>query len=764
MWRRPFKQRYKCNIIRHLNILRFAPVQLSVLVTCPSLIDHMKYIARKTSPLRYSFIILPMCILFGGMVYLFTHKSKAQNLQTSLAKLISARESNSLIDSCIINLYSADNYSRLYTITGNKDYMTKFSRDVSKINAAIDQIRLNEKDQSVSKSSKLKDLFNQKNISTSNYMKLRLLTDSLINNAANIRYSPAKPVRDMEGVPAKMAHKSAIDSLENADNLRDKGKVQAKASVLPPVNKPIEKSLPVPEKKEQEVVLVSNISSDDLVEKKQPKTNYYQAINQANNNLRKDEGQVLMINNSLIDEIISELKDYKAIDQSNIDYSKAELKASVSDVSFENKQISTIALILLFILAILVFYNIWKIFANEKKILEYSKKTEQYAQSKSRFLAGMSHEIRTPLNSIIGFSEQLEQNNLEPSQKEQLSAIRNSSEMLLTLVNDVLDFTKYETGKTSFENSPFLVQNVFFEVFRSMQVQASKKRLRFDNQVKIDRELCCEGDSMRLKQVLMNLLGNAIKFTITGSVILRAVIEENTRDGVILKVEIEDSGLGIAREDLPHIFEEFTQVGTAQRATKRKGTGLGLAICKKIIELQGGRIDVVSEVGKGSVFSMELPLKKCEWVKIEETQLFSDEEMSELVNHKHVLFVEDNPLNVLLGRTILKKWKINYDIAYNGIEALEFFKQNDYDVVLTDIQMPEMDGLELTELIRAYEDESRSNIPVIALTASVLEDEKESFFNAGFNYIVMKPFREKDLIEKISLCIQSNMSALQLSE
>jgi len=724
----------------------------------------MKYIAHKTSPLRYSFIILPICLLFGGMVYLFTHKSKAQNLQISIARLISARESNSLIDSCIINLYTADNYSRLYTITGNKDYMTKFSRDVNKINAAIDQIRLNEKDQPVSKSSKLKDLFNQKNITTNDYMKLRLLTDSLINNAANISYSSARPVRNVGKVPEKMAQKSAIDSFENADNLHNKEKMQAKTMSAPTVNKAIEKPLPAAAKKEQEVVLVSNISSNDKVEIKQPKTNYYQAINQANSNLRKDERQVLMINNSLIDEIISELKDYKAIDQANIDYSKAELKSSVSDVSFENKQISTIELILLLILAIMVFYNIWKIFANERRILEYSEKTEEYAQSKSRFLAGMSHEIRTPLNSIIGFSEQLEQNSLEPAQKEQLNAIKNSSEMLLTLVNDVLDFTKYETGKTSFENSPFLVQTVFFEVFRSMQIQASKKRIRFENEVKIDRELCCEGDSMRLKQVLMNLLGNAIKFTVSGSVILRAVVVENAKDSVILKVEIEDSGLGIAREDLPHIFEEFTQVGTAQRATKQKGTGLGLAICKKIIELQNGRISVASEVGKGSVFSLELPLKKCEWVKLEETQFFSDEEMAALVNRKHVLFVEDNPLNVLLGRTILKKWKINYDIAYNGIEAMEFFKQNDYDVVLTDIQMPEMDGLELIELIRAYEDVNRSNIPVIALTASVLENEKESFFNAGFNYIVMKPFREKDLIEKISLCIQSNMSALQFAE
>jgi CheY-like chemotaxis protein len=372
----------------------------------------------------------------------------------------------------------------------------------------------------------------------------------------------------------------------------------------------------------------------------------------------------------------------------------------------------------------------------------------------------MSHEIRTPLNSIIGFSEQLEQNNLHPAQKEQINAIKNSSEMLLGLVNDILDFTKYETEKTTFENSPFVVYKVFDEVFRTMQIQASKKKILFENQVIIEKDICCEGDSMRLKQVLMNLLGNAIKFTLNGSVTLNASIENKSKNIMILKVGIEDSGLGIAKEDLPHIFEEFTQVGNAQKATKQKGTGLGLAICKKIIELQGGSISVSSEVEKGSVFSFTLPLKRCESIEISQAGFFSDEELAELVNNKRVLFVEDNQLNVLLGCTILKKWKINYDIAYNGIEAFDLFQKNNYDVVLTDVHMPEMDGLELTQLIRSYDNEIKSNIQIIALTASVLEEERDIFFKSGFNFIVLKPYREKDLIEKISLSIQSSVTSL----
>lgn len=725
----------------------------------------MKHIIGKTPILRYGFIVLLISILIGGILYLFTHNNKAQKLQIRVTKLISVRENNSLIDSCIINLYSADNYSRLYTITGNKDYLTKFSDDVKRINDVIDELQLKQNSRSDSSVSKLKDLFNQKNIKTNDYIKLRMLTDSLIRYSVHMGYSQPEiekeVIRPMEVIKPiqQTEHKVTIDTIAKQDSVKPKKKLLGRIIAAFSKNTTNDKHSMVVVKNVKETTLVSNINSEDKITK-QRENNYYQAINQANNNLKKNESQVLMINNSLISEIINELKYFKAVDQSYIDHNKEELKENISNISFENKQIFTSALIILSALAILVFYNIWKIFANERKILEYSKKTEQYAQSKSKFLAGMSHEIRTPLNSIIGFSEQLEQNNLHPAQKEQINAIKNSSEMLLGLVNDILDFTKYETEKTTFENSPFIVYKVFDEVFKTMQIQASKKKILFENQVTIEKDICCAGDSMRLKQVLMNLLGNAIKFTLNGSVTLNASIENKSKNIMILKVGIEDSGLGIAKEDLPHIFEEFTQVGNAQKATKQKGTGLGLAICKKIIELQGGSISVSSEVEKGSVFSFTLPLKRCESIEISQAGFFSDEELAELVNNKRVLFVEDNQLNVLLGCTILKKWKINYDIAYNGIEAFDLFQKNNYDVVLTDVHMPEMDGLELTQLIRSYDNEIKSNIQIIALTASVLEEERDIFFKSGFNFIVLKPYREKDLIEKISLSIQSSITSL----
>jgi CheY-like chemotaxis protein len=340
-------------------------------------------------------------------------------------------------------------------------------------------------------------------------------------------------------------------------------------------------------------------------------------------------------------------------------------------------------------------------------------------------------------------------------QKEQIDAIRSSSEMLLELVNEILDFSKYETGKMNFDSAPFMLNETINELFNSMTIHSIKKQIGLENHIAVGSFICVEGDKMRLKQVIINLLGNAIKFTVKGKVVLYARVEDIDESNVLLKVTIRDTGLGIDKADLPYIFDEFSQVASAQKATRHKGTGLGLAICKKIIELQGGTINVSSEQGKGSDFSFELPLKKCKNMELQASSFFDYEVMASLVANKYVLFAEDNQLNVLLGTTILKKWKIKYDIAYNGVDALELFKKNKYDAVLTDIQMPEMNGLELTSHIRNYPDDLKANTPIVALTANVMKEDRDIYFQSGINDVILKPFLEKNLIEKIAIVMQN---------
>ena len=389
----------------------------------------------------------------------------------------------------------------------------------------------------------------------------------------------------------------------------------------------------------------------------------------------------------------------------------------------------------------------------------YTEMAENHALSKSRFMASMSHEIRTPLNSIIGFSEQLAQGKLSDTQKEQSSAILSSSRMLLDVVNEILDFSKYETGKMNFEVAPFKPYEAIADIAAGMQVQAGKKGIALNHQLDFNKDLCLLGDHFRLKQVIMNLVSNAIKFTPRGQVFINAFMTDGKQPGFnILNVHIRDTGLGIDKEHLPFIFDEFSQVTSAQKATTTAGTGLGLAIVKKIIELQGGSVKVTSKLGEGSIFSFKLPMEVSTVDACIPQEAAASIDPHELVAGKHVLIAEDNKLNVLLVSTILKKWNITFDVAYDGREALQLFEDHPYDIILTDIEMPEMGGIEFSQLVRANGNPNKASLPILALTANVLKEDRDKYLSVGMTGVVLKPFSERNLIDNIAAALnQSNM-------
>jgi signal transduction histidine kinase/ActR/RegA family two-component response regulator len=728
--------------------------------------------ARNISLLRYSLIILLFSALFISAGYLYLHYRKAQLMHNNIKNIIAARENSALIDSCIIKLYSADNNSRLYTITDNKIYLKNFADDINNVLSIINKIHTQDNGISKQDPEKFKRLIKEKATRTGIYIKLRLLTDSIIRSSVVKTYffkpvkinQPIQPVKPM----VRVEHRITTDTIKPHEKPGKKliGRILAAFS-----SKKEEKPKILIVKKD--TVIYSNVPgaagnatansayaiNNKAVANKIVYTNYYKKLNSANDKLRNTERQELMLNNHLAEEMIASLKAYKALEQSYIAKSKINLNDDLSDVFSAFSKASFFNLIFFIALIILAFYTIWKMFRNEQQLITNSKNAENYALLKGRFLAGMSHEIRTPLNSVIGFSEQLSHEELPPLQKEQIAAIRNSSEMILDLVNEILDFSKYETGKMSFENSPFMVSQVFDEVFTTMRIHALKKHIKLEDDIVIDKDLCCEGDKLRLKQVLMNLLGNAIKFTVKGRVTLHAAIEHKLPGNILLKVKVTDTGLGIDKDDLPHIFDEFSQVADAQKVTKQKGTGLGLAICKKIIELQGGAISVSSTVGMGSTFSFELPLKQIENEGLIVPQTINDAVMAELVRGKNILIAEDNTLNVLLATIILKKWDIKFDVAHDGQEAFRLFKKNNYDLLLTDIQMPIVDGLQLTQLIRNHTNPVKSNMIILVLTANVMKEDRDLYFKTGVNDVIIKPFLERELIEKIALTIQNNHTA-----
>ncbi|RYU90449.1 response regulator [Mucilaginibacter terrigena] len=711
---------------------------------------------KKIPILRYALIVMLIVVLFGSAFYLYLHYNKAEKLRSNFQQMVKARENSALIDSCIVELYSADNSSRMFALTGRKWYSKEFSRQIKNVRGIITTINANDKNTpNTADDDELGNLVSQKKLKTDSYFKLMTLSDSLMRSAKKINAALKDQNNNIVQQPVVRRIKTqvSVDTIKAiAKAPEPKKKFFGRLFSAFSKKKKEEVKEPVLLARRTDTIITTMTASPKVA---QAYNKYYNKIYDANSKLRANEREMLEINNRLISQIIGSLKKYKVAEQQYITGSKDEINTSLSTVLYEFKRLSGVMFLLLTTVVIIILYNIWKIFRNEEEMVVYTEMAEKYAQSKSRFLASMSHEIRTPLNSIIGFSEQLTQSNLSAAQAEQTNAIRSSSKMLLDVVNEILDFSKYETGKMSFETAPFNPYTAIKEIVDSMQIQAGKKNLALSYQLDFDEDICFMGDYFRLKQVVMNLVGNAIKFTSQGEVAINAFLTEGKAGQQVLNVHIKDTGLGIDKEHLPLIFDEFSQVASAQKTANYGGTGLGLAICKKIIELQGGSIKVTSKVGKGSIFSFKLPLTIAEagaCVTAEDAVITTDPK--QLVEGCHILVAEDNKLNVLLVSTILKKWKMTFDVAYDGRQALQLFEDNHYDIILTDIEMPEMGGIEFTQVIRANGVAEKAEIPILALTANVLKEDRDKYMSVGMSGVVLKPFSEQNLIDSVAAALQ----------
>ncbi len=373
-----------------------------------------------------------------------------------------------------------------------------------------------------------------------------------------------------------------------------------------------------------------------------------------------------------------------------------------------------------------------------------SEKALETARARTVFMNNMSHEIRTPLNSIIGFSEQLEHTPLNNEQRDMLNAIDVSSDMLMQVVNDVLDFSKLESDYIVIQKKPFNLYQTIGEVASTMRIQAARKQLAFQLNFVGDQQQQVLGDAFRLKQVLVNLISNAIKYTEKGSVTVTATLKNKKDDQAEMVVSVQDTGPGIKADMLPKIFERYYQARSARLTSK--GTGLGLAISRRLVDLHGGEIKVESEVGKGSVFTCMIPY-----------QLVSESQSAGLAHQNtlqepgsnmeglNVLVADDQEMNLLLLKMLLTRWKCTFDLAVDGKKAFDLFEANRYDLVLLDLQMPYMSGIDVMEKIRASHDPQKAQVPVLALTADITREDEELFRKAGFNDWVLKPFREKDI-------------------
>ena len=374
------------------------------------------------------------------------------------------------------------------------------------------------------------------------------------------------------------------------------------------------------------------------------------------------------------------------------------------------------------------------------------QKAEEAAQSKQIFMSTMSHEIRTPLNEVIGITNLLLQGQPREDQMDYIKTLRFSGNHLLTLVNDVLDYNKMESGKIIFEQTVFNLNDFLEEIMRSYSFRSKAKHLSFE--IKKEGALPDEviGDQIRLNQILSNLLSNALKFTNQGGITV--FIRELEREAGKAKLEfsVRDTGIGIPKEKHDSIFESFTQ---ASPDTTRHygGSGLGLAICKKLIELQGGTITVQSDPGAGSAFTFNIIFgisAKGAGEKIAEIK-----ESFVGLEGKRILVAEDNKINFFVVNKFLTGWGMNVTLAENGRLALEALEKKEFDLVLMDLHMPVMDGIEATRIIRNLKDKKIKNIPIIALTAAIMSENHDKIDELKINDYVLKPFKPHDLFERI---------------
>jgi len=380
---------------------------------------------------------------------------------------------------------------------------------------------------------------------------------------------------------------------------------------------------------------------------------------------------------------------------------------------------------------------------------EANKEAERASKAKAAFLSTMSHEIRTPLNAIIGMTHMLMDGQTPKDQLEQLRITNFSAKTLLSLVNDILDFSKIDAGKIIFESISFHLRNLLLEINESLKINADGKRLPLVLEIEKEVPDFVLGDPVRLTQILTNLIGNAIKFTETGEVRLVVAVVNKGGQDMELSFTVKDTGIGIPKEKHETIFKRFQQ---ADSGTTRNygGTGLGLAITKQLVELQQGRIEVESAVGKGSKFTVFLGFGRSQDTEPDKEQQLKNQ--SKLQGYK-VLLVEDNLINQKVACNFLRKWEMYYEVANNGQEALKLVSDNEYDLILMDIQMPIMDGFEATRRIRKMTDARKRAIPIVALTASAPLEVREKIFAAGVSEYVIKPFNPSELFGKLEKCI-----------
>ena len=706
----------------------------------------MKNPLKTASLSSFVWIILLIVILVCFVFVTLTKDSQSEVVRNNIIALNQENENYQKLDSCISILYEAENNSRLFVTTLDSSYINIYKQQIGYVSNSLAEFEASKNRLGLPLSSLITD----KKLKDEQFVKMRMLVDSLLSFSFEVR--SAKPVMKSRPAPVvKTTRKIAktdsvfIDTQKSKKRLfkriadaianKEEGKAisHAESSII------IKDSLLLP----GQTVDPGGFDIFDQYEK-------------ARMQLNATERQMLLINGKIFANLKRVLREMRAQEEAHV---KAFRSSLVEDTRFrfeEVNRLSSGSALVVLALTIMIVWNLVRLYRQEIALLRYARLTADTTRKKGEFMSHVAHEIRTPLNSVIGFAQLIDAEKLDDELKGNVNAIKSSSKTLLTLVNEILDFSKFESGKITLKNQPFHPMVILGESEEMLSVLAAEKKVVLQKDYDLEKTLNLIGDDFWIKQVIINLLTNAIKFTSAGgSVKLAASFETNSAGNGIFKINVKDSGVGIAKEDLSKIFEDFIQVDTPGNDSKQIGTGLGLAICKRIVDLYNGSISVESEVGKGSEFQVNIPLAIATPVKTTERNLKATTVTRAFLKDKTILVADDTRMNLILVSKIMDKYGMKYDLANDGEEAFKLFESRKYDLLITDIHMPLMDGIELTGRIRQYAEKAKSRLPILGFTGSSTPDSKSHYIRSGMNDVLQKPFDEGNLLDVIERLIRT---------
>jgi len=719
------------------------------------------------------FLSYSIILLLVGLISYFTFTSF--NLLTrSSDKLAQPNERIELLHDIIYAIHNAESSIRSYSLTERESHLNAYFVGLSQINEMVDTLyKLAGDDDFIKETidSINIELLNKTQILEQFILIRRLdknsvfyydavdeivrassrqsLTPETIEGEINdTLFLPEKPVADELPVDREEITREKDNVFQRIRNFFSGSKNEAPDSPAPENDSII-----------QEQVL-QQIRTDSIITEPKDTINLkreienamsllFQQLYQRQQAIRDTENRILLNDKIVMDriwELVTRLEEYEK--------SNALKEASFAHATVEETSDKIFVLILVSFIVMLVFF--W-LFVNDinksrfykRQLMAEKARAEDLLLVKQRFMANISHEIRTPLNSIIGFSEQLKKLKIRNEASIFSTAISQSSNHLLEIVNDILDFSKMEAGKISLDPIETDLIDLAQQVYVSLEGMAKSKGLKFSLSTEDLTHQFFICDPLRLKQILINLANNAIKFTHEGSVMitLSQAADSDENKKVWVRFKVADTGIGMSEDDQKRIFDEFAQADSNLNRNYG-GTGLGLSISRKLVELMGGIIDLESKPGEGSVFKVSLPLEQCESVSISG---FADTADLPADYKARILIVDDDQLNRLLISSLLTPYKnIRLTEASNGQEALDQLKEESFDLLITDVQMPGMSGFELVEKIRSDKSLPNFAIPVIACTADITDTTKERLSEAGIDHYLLKPLNEKMFFQTLN--------------